>query len=110
MRLQTQTDGAYTGALDCVRKTAAQEGLRAFYKGTVMPLLGVGACVSIQFASFEAMRRVFHAYNGGGNLSMGQFFVAGAAAGIANSPFITPIEHVRIRKADVRALNLLRWR
>ncbi|GES77717.1 mitochondrial carrier [Rhizophagus clarus] len=53
VRLQTQETKPgeppkYTSMLDCVRKTR-KEGLTAFYKGTTTPLVGVGACVSIQF-------------------------------------------------------------
>lgn len=92
MRLQTQpSSGAreYTGAIDCVKKILANEGLRGFYKGTATPLVGVGACVSIQFGTFEFMKRYFRTRNEReghfDNLSGGQFYLAGAGAGVANT-------------------------
>lgn len=69
------------------------------------PLLGVGACVSIQFGALEYMKRVFtqqnlHAKKGGidgKTLDPVQLAIAGASAGIANSVVSGPVEHIRIR-------------
>ena len=55
VRLQVRPD-IYHGTADAIKKTAS-EGLSAFYKGTVSPLIGVGACVSIQFGVLEGMKR-----------------------------------------------------
>ena len=96
VRLQT-TSGVYSGALDAARKTLANEGPRAFYKGTLTPLLGVGACVSIQFGVFGAMKRYFDAKNAGSPLSNGQLYLSGGLAGAANSIIVGPVEHIRIR-------------
>ncbi|KAJ9647289.1 carrier protein ymc1 [Coniosporium tulheliwenetii] len=67
VRLQTTT--TYTSALDAATKIYRNEGATAFYKGTLTPLLGIGAC----------------------------YYLSGAFAGIANSVISGPIEHVRIR-------------
>jgi solute carrier family 25 (mitochondrial carnitine/acylcarnitine transporter), member 20/29 len=91
--LQTQPASGpreYSGAIDCVKKIINNEGFRGFYKGTATPLVGVGACVSIQFGTFEFMKRVFRDMNEKAGhptnvLSEGQFYVAGAAAGISNT-------------------------
>jgi solute carrier family 25 (mitochondrial carnitine/acylcarnitine transporter), member 20/29 len=93
VRLQTQPSSGpreYNGAIDCVKKIVSNEGFRGFYKGTATPLVGVGACVSIQFGTFEYMKRYFRLRNeqaGHFNspLSGGQFYLAGGAAGIANT-------------------------
>lgn len=78
------------------------EGALAFYKGTLTPLIGIGACVSVQFGAFHEARRRFEAYNTSKNplspdLSYPQYYAAGAIAGITNSVISGPIEHVRIR-------------
>lgn len=53
------------------------------------PLLGVGACVSIQFGVVEAVKRYFDGVNRRqghkGDLTSWQLYQAGSAAGIANS-------------------------
>ncbi|KAI2627714.1 mitochondrial carrier [Hypoxylon sp. NC1633] len=102
VRLQTST--AYSSALDAASTIYAKEGPLAFYKGTLTPLLGIGACVSIQFGAFGWARRYFEAANanapsgnGSKELSYGQYYAAGAFAGVANSVISGPIEHVRIR-------------
>ncbi|OZJ06262.1 hypothetical protein BZG36_00825 [Bifiguratus adelaidae] len=104
VRLQTQPTPApgerprYTGMMDCIRQTQANEGLRGFYKGTLTPLVGVGACVSIQFLVVEYFKRHFSAQNGLGNpLTNAQLYIAGAAGGVANSVVSCPVEHVRTR-------------
>ena len=112
MRLQTTTQ--YTGALDAFSQILKNEGATAFYKGTLTPLIGIGACVSVQFGAFNYARRAFEAQNASsqtstlGNtlastvdspapLSYGQYYAAGAFAGIANTLLSSPIEHIRIR-------------
>jgi solute carrier family 25 carnitine/acylcarnitine transporter 20/29 len=44
VRLQTTTQ--YSSAVDCASKILKNEGPLAFYKGTLTPLIGIGACVS----------------------------------------------------------------
>lgn len=90
----------YTGTLDCVKQTLAKEGIKGFYKGTTTPLVGVGACVSIQFVTLQAMKRYYNDKNGpaaNGFLTNSQLYIAGAASGIANSIISGPVEHIRTR-------------
>jgi solute carrier family 25 carnitine/acylcarnitine transporter 20/29 len=99
VRLQTSTQ--YPSALSAARSILANEGASAFYKGTLTPLLGIGACVSVQFGAFHAARRWFEERNAATSkplqLGYGQYYAAGAFAGLANSAISGPIEHVRIR-------------
>ncbi|KAF6802169.1 mitochondrial carrier C4G9.20c [Colletotrichum musicola] len=99
VRLQTSTTS--TSALTAASQIYKNEGALAFYKGTLTPLLGIGACVSIQFGAFHQARRYFEARNSlsssSPTLSYGQYYAAGAFAGVANSVISGPIEHVRIR-------------
>ncbi|KAI2896884.1 hypothetical protein CBS76997_4839 [Aspergillus niger] len=100
VRLQTQVGGS---ALSAARNIYAQEGPRSFYKGTLVPLLGVGACVSIQFGAFHGFRQLIESYNYRNDhtedptLSLPQFYLAGGAAGVTNSIISGPVEHIRIR-------------
>mmetsp|Transcript_167377 Transcript_167377/g.406843 ORF Transcript_167377/g.406843 Transcript_167377/m.406843 type:complete len:309 (-) Transcript_167377:19-945(-) len=101
VRMQVDTVGRYKGTLDCVRQTAAQEGFSAFYKGTLSPLVGVGACVAIQFGVLESAKRAMvarrQAAGRSTQLSPAEFALAGALAGAGNALVSTPVEHVRIR-------------
>jgi solute carrier family 25 carnitine/acylcarnitine transporter 20/29 len=67
------------------------------------PLLGIGLCVSIQFAGLEYSKRLFSARNvasgvGDGSLTGSQYFASGVIAGLANSVVSGPVEHIRIRE------------
>lgn len=109
MRLQTTSE--YKSALDCASRILKNEGAPAFYKGTLTPLIGIGACVSVQFGAFNYAKRAFEAHNNNKNntlskalsqqqqqpLTYSQYYAAGAFAGLANTVLSTPIEHIRIR-------------
>ncbi|ORX62384.1 mitochondrial carrier [Hesseltinella vesiculosa] len=97
VRLQTQsvTNPIYSSMMDCVRKTKEKEGFKGFYKGTMTPLVGIGACVSIQFVALQAMKR--HFSPNGDLLTNSQLYIAGAVSGVANSVVSGPVEHIRTR-------------
>lgn len=102
IKVRLQTTSHYTNAFDAAKKIYKNEGPLAFYKGTLTPLIGIGACVSVQFGAFHEARRRFETHNKKHNpertdLTYGQYYLAGAAAGIANTVLSSPIEHVRIR-------------
>jgi solute carrier family 25 carnitine/acylcarnitine transporter 20/29 len=101
VKVRLQTSQQYTGALDAATSIYKNEGALAFYKGTLTPLIGIGACVSVQFGGFNFARRYFESQNqaktGNGALSYTQYYAAGAFAGIANTALSSPIEHIRIR-------------
>ena len=120
--MQTAPQGTYSGMLHCAGGILKNEGPLAFYKvsilflcqnasdlpvfrqGTVSPLVGIGACVSIQFGALESTKRYFTAQNlasgtGGADgrlLNSSQLVTAGVAAGLANSVVSGPVEHIRI--------------
>ncbi|KIY44545.1 mitochondrial carrier [Fistulina hepatica ATCC 64428] len=105
VRMQTAPQGTYSGMLDCAGGILKNEGPLAFYKGTLSPLLGIGACVSIQFGALEYTKRMFASHNrakglggkDGATFGGGQLFTAGVAAGLANGFVSCPVEHIRIR-------------
>ncbi|KAL2223287.1 mitochondrial carrier domain-containing protein [Thermoascus aurantiacus ATCC 26904] len=102
VKVRLQTTSQYSNAFDCAAKILKNEGLLAFYKGTLTPLIGIGACVSVQFGAFHEARRRFEELNAKKNpanpgLTYSQYYLAGAFAGVTNSVLSGPIEHVRIR-------------
>ncbi|ODV90952.1 hypothetical protein CANCADRAFT_114450 [Tortispora caseinolytica NRRL Y-17796] len=110
VRLQSAPPGRYTGALDVAKQLVKTEGPAAFYKGTLTPLIGVGAAVSTQFGVNEATKRFFFAYNKSQGhddhrLSSIQFYMCGMAAGLASAFITGPIEQVRIRLQTQSATN-----
>lgn len=97
VRLQSSTNPNIT-SIDVIKNLLTNEGPLAFYKGSSLPLIGIGACVSIQFSVNESMKRFFNYYNNGPNkMDLTQFFLAGGAGGFVVGFLASPIEHVRIR-------------
>ncbi|KAL3228995.1 Mitochondrial glycine transporter YMC1 [Nakaseomyces bracarensis] len=98
-KVRLQTSKVPTTAMEVVKNLLKKEGPKGFYKGTLTPLVGVGACVSIQFGVNEAMKRFFHSRNSdhSATLSLPQYYMCGVTGGFANSVLASPIEHVRIR-------------
>lgn len=97
VRLQSAPEGTYKGASDVVKNLMSNEGPMAFYKGTLTPLVGVGACVSVQFSVNEFMKRHYEKTYHGQGLGLLDYFSCGAVAGFANGFLASPIEHIRIR-------------
>jgi len=101
VKVRLQTSSTYSSAAACASSIFKNEGPLAFYKGTLTPLVGVGACVSVQFGAFHYARRAFEEENlrshSTSALSYSQYYLAGAFAGLTNSVLSGPIEHVRIR-------------
>lgn len=93
IRLQTSSE---TSSLSIIKHVLKNEGVFAFYKGTLAPLFGVGVCVSLQFYGFhEAKRQLLKNHPGELNL-WPQTYLAGAFAGIVNTPVSAPVEQLRI--------------
>ncbi|WWD19161.1 hypothetical protein CI109_103619 [Kwoniella shandongensis] len=97
VRIQTAPSGTYASPLDCATKLLKADGPLGFYKGTLTPLLGIGACVSIQFGALEYAKRYFGQRAKGRGLNLGELWLSGAFAGVANTVVAGPVEHIRIR-------------
>lgn len=83
VKLQTSN----TSLVNIIKDTITKEGPLGFYKGTLAPLFGVGACVSVQFYAFHEAKR---------QLPESNVYVHGAIAGIVNTPITAPVEQLRI--------------
>jgi len=57
VKVRMQSATKKVGTLEIVNEIWKNEGPAAFYKGTMSPLAGVSAIVSMQFAVNEIMKR-----------------------------------------------------
>ncbi|OQV04948.1 hypothetical protein CLAIMM_09758 [Cladophialophora immunda] len=100
VKLQTHGSGNFIQVVSDIFKN---EGPLAFYKGALLPFLGVGAAVSIQFSVFHSATQALSALRSREpredkqQLSILDLYLAGGVAGIANSIVSGPVEHIRIR-------------
>jgi len=100
VRLQTQKagEGMYTGAADCLKKIVKREGgPLALWKGSLPPLIGVGAATSIQFGVNENTKAIMQSFTNSKDLSALHLAICGSIAGIVNTFVSAPAEHTRIR-------------
>lgn len=97
VKIRLQTSATPTTSSEVIKHVIRNEGLLAFYKGTMAPLFGVGACVSLQFYGFLETKRQLLKYSNTTELNLWpQTYIAGAVAGIVNSPVTSPVEQLRI--------------
>ena len=93
----------YSGAIDAVKQTLAQEGPRGLYKGMGAPLATVAAFNAVLFTARGQMEALLRGGGGGGSgdkstaLSIRQQMVCGAGAGLAVSFLACPTELIKCR-------------
>lgn len=94
VNLQTQDikNPTYKGTFHCFRTIFAKEGIRGIYKGISSPLAGVAAINAIVFGVYGNCQR-----NSSDPNSLFTHFVAGSAAGFAQSFLCSPIELAKSR-------------
>lgn len=94
VHLQTQDyrNPLYKGTLDCFRKIIAKESVRGLYRGMSSPMAGVAAVNAIVFGVYGNVQR--HAANPD---SLYSHFLAGSAAGLAQSLICSPMELIKTR-------------
>ena len=63
VKIRLQTTSA-TSSFQVIKNVIKNEGILAFYKGTLPPLFGVGVCVSLQFYGFHETKRQILQYTG----------------------------------------------
>ena len=92
--LQTQdaSNPKFRGTTDCIKSLFVKEGIRGLYKGMSSPLMGVAAINAIVFGVYGNTQRHFTNPD-----SLTSHFLAGAAAGLAQSFFTSPMELAKSR-------------
>lgn len=96
VRLQVQTGGAprYAGLLDCLQKTAAQEGVAACWKGLAPALIRQVCYSSLTLVLYEPVRAVL---SPSGDASFGSRLLAGGTAGAIAISVFNPTEVLKTR-------------
>jgi solute carrier family 25 carnitine/acylcarnitine transporter 20/29 len=98
VRLQSYQGDVRPSPLTVVKNIIQNEGgITALWKGSLPPLLGIGATVSIQFGVNENVKKYFIRKNGGKKMTTDQLLIAGGLAGFSNTIVSAPAEHFRIR-------------
>ncbi|CAE6452542.1 unnamed protein product [Rhizoctonia solani] len=78
-RLQTAPAGAYTGALDVVKKTLARDGVKGMYRGMGPPLAGVTPIFAISFWAYDLGKKIVYSGKWKASSAIPTTLVAGPA-------------------------------
>ncbi len=98
VRLQSAQGDVKPSPITIVKNIVKYEGgLTALWKGSLPPLLGIGATASLQFGVNENVKKIFNKRNNGKKMTVDQLFISGSLAGLANCIVSAPVENFRIR-------------
>jgi len=98
-RLQTASPGAYTGAIDVVKKTLARDGVTGLYRGMVPPLLGVTPIFAISFWAYDMSKQLIYALTPNrtnASLSTGELATAGFLSAVPTTLVTAPVERAKV--------------
>lgn len=83
---------------DCLKNIVKHEGgPLALWRGSLSPLLSVGAAVALQFSVNEKTKSFIKKSTGSSKLDLSHYFGCGVVAGLANSIISIPTEHSKIK-------------
>ncbi|DAZ95501.1 TPA: hypothetical protein N0F65_001840 [Lagenidium giganteum] len=97
VRLQTATSMQQSGVLHVMRQIAMSEGPMGLYKGLLSPILSNAPINAVVFGVQGYVARTIKDVTQCEQLSPAQHLVAGAAAGLVQTVFAAPSEHVKIQ-------------
>ncbi|KAG1749841.1 uncharacterized protein EDB91DRAFT_1235288 [Suillus paluster] len=98
-RLQTAAPGAYTGAIDVVKKTVARDGVTGLYRGMVPPLLGVTPIFAVSFWAYDASKSLILALTPkrtSERLSTAELAAAGFMSAVPTTLITAPVERAKV--------------
>jgi solute carrier family 25 carnitine/acylcarnitine transporter 20/29 len=97
IRTRLQTSSRFSGAIDCMRQTVANEGFRALYKGMAFPLGAQAVYKSVMFSAYTYGQKLLRGGDASRQLSIAEMALCGSFAGGLNTLVVTPVELVRNR-------------
>ncbi|KAF9455072.1 carnitine/acyl carnitine carrier [Macrolepiota fuliginosa MF-IS2] len=98
-RLQTAAPGAYTGAIDVVKKTLAKDGITGLYRGMVPPLLGITPIFAVSFWAYDASKQLIFALTPDRttrSLSTAELATAGFLSAVPTTLITAPVERAKV--------------
>ena len=88
----------YTGAIDCVKKTLANEGFRGLYKGMSTPLVGVAPIFALGFFGNNFGKEQIRKFTGNSTqqeLGVASLALAGGFSGLLATSIMAPGERIK---------------
>ena len=95
VKVKLQTSNAYKGTFDCIKKTTAEGGVKALYRGMSAPLYGVTPMYALCFAGYNFGKGVFCDEDAFEKLKLHQIAAAGATSALFTTPILAPGERLK---------------
>lgn len=95
VKVRLQTSNVYNGVTHCVRKIAVEEGVRAFFKGMLAPMVSVSAMNAVFFGAYTGVLTAVD--DDLETPKIWSTFVAGTASGFLAGFISGPTELVKCR-------------
>lgn len=98
VKVKVQTSNEYKGAIDCIRKTVARDGIKGLYKGMLAPLIGITPLYSVCFWGYDLGQQLIRLGMGkatGEKLSIAELSVAGGFSALPATALMAPMERVK---------------
>ena len=97
VKLVSKPEEYNQGIVHALKKTVAEEGFFSLWKGMLMPFLGVGAQVALQFGIVETLKKIMKKKyaDAEGNLHWRYSFMCGTAAGLPSALVVVIIISLR---------------
>ena len=94
LKLEYIVRGEQRNLCDLVKKIAASQGLKGFWKGNFVNILRTAPFKAINFYAYDTYRKQLLKLSGHKNTTNFERFVAGAAAGITATVLCLPLDTV----------------
>ncbi|XP_043603513.1 mitochondrial 2-oxodicarboxylate carrier-like isoform X1 [Bombus pyrosoma] len=98
VRMGTQDALYYTGIRDCMNKMYNNEGVAAFWKGILPPIIMETPKRAVKFFSFEQYKKFFNNHTSQSTA----FFCAGFLTGVTEAILVNPFEVVKVQMQSNR--------
>jgi hypothetical protein len=99
-------EGSYKNIAECTKHLYKTNGITAFYKGLLPPLVGVALEKCALFGVYDNVKRCNSLFN---NNTYSNTFMSGLFAGLVTTTIVTPVEKIKIllqnqKHADIKTL------
>ncbi|EPS66837.1 hypothetical protein M569_07937, partial [Genlisea aurea] len=97
LKLEYIVRGEEGNIFELIKRIAATQGLRGFWKGNFLNILRTAPFKAINFCAFDMYRKQLCRFSGNEETANSERFVAGAAAGITATVLCLPLDTIRTR-------------
>lgn len=97
LKLEYMVRGEQGSLLELIRKIAATQGLKGFWRGNFVNILRTAPFKAINFYAYDTYRKQLLKFSGNEETTNFERFIAGAAAGITATILCIPMDTIRTK-------------